>query len=84
VPEDRLSRWCCLVARQRAIELLRCEGVTVVETTLRHADSAAADEIFRPEISPKVAPAIPDRRPTAHARAFLCARGRCVGISRMR
>jgi branched-chain amino acid aminotransferase len=32
--------------RQRVIELLRGEGVTVIEATLRYADFLAADEIF--------------------------------------
>ncbi|MGH6679414.1 MAG: branched-chain amino acid aminotransferase, partial [Bradyrhizobium sp.] len=34
------------ITRQRVIELLRRDGATVVETTLRYADFANADEIF--------------------------------------
>ncbi len=34
------------ITRQRVIELLRGDGVTVVEATLRYADFESADEIF--------------------------------------
>jgi branched-chain amino acid aminotransferase len=40
------------------IELLRGDGVTVVETTLRYADFAGADEIFSTGNFAKVAPVI--------------------------
>jgi branched-chain amino acid aminotransferase len=40
------------------IELLRGDGVTVVEATLRYADFAEADEIFSTGNFAKVAPVI--------------------------
>ena len=46
------------ITRQRVIELLRGEGVTVVEATLRYADFLAADEIFSTGNFAKVAPVI--------------------------
>jgi branched-chain amino acid aminotransferase len=66
------------------IELLRGEGATVVEATLRSADFVAADEIFSTGNFPKVAPVIriDDRQFTPGA--FLCPRGSCIGILRMR
>jgi branched-chain amino acid aminotransferase len=44
------------ITRQRVIELLRGDGATVVETTLRYADFLAADEIFSCGNFAKVAP----------------------------
>lgn len=46
------------ITRQRAISLLRGDGITVVETTLRYADFLAADEIFSTGNFAKVAPVI--------------------------
>lgn len=46
------------ITRQRVIGLLRADGVTVVETTLRYADFLAADEIFSSGNFAKVAPVI--------------------------
>ncbi|WP_407178033.1 branched-chain amino acid aminotransferase [Bradyrhizobium sp. STM 3562] len=46
------------ITRQRVIELLRGDGATVVETTLRYADFASADEIFSTGNFAKVAPVI--------------------------
>ena len=46
------------ITRQRVIELLRGEGVTVIEATLRYADFLAADEIFSTGNFAKVAPVI--------------------------
>ncbi|XUM23382.1 branched-chain amino acid aminotransferase [Bradyrhizobium oligotrophicum S58] len=46
------------ITRQRVIELLRADGVSVVETTLRYADFLAADEIFSSGNFAKVAPVI--------------------------
>jgi branched-chain amino acid aminotransferase len=46
------------ITRRRAIELLRGDGVTVVEATLRYADFAEADEIFSTGNFAKVAPVI--------------------------
>lgn len=46
------------ITRQRVIELLRRDGVTVVETTLRYADFANADEIFSSGNFAKVVPVI--------------------------
>ena len=34
------------ITRQRVIQLLRDDGITVVESTLRYEDFAGADEIF--------------------------------------
>ncbi len=46
------------ITRQRVISLLRADGVTVVEKTLRYADFLAADEIFSTGNFAKVAPVI--------------------------
>jgi len=46
------------ITRQRVIELLRGQGVTVVETTLRYAEFLKADEIFSSGNFAKVAPVI--------------------------
>ena len=46
------------ITRQRVISLLRDDGVTVVEKTLRYADFLAADEIFSTGNFAKVAPVI--------------------------
>ncbi len=46
------------ITRQRVIELLRGDGVTVVEKTLRYEDFQAADEIFSTGNFAKVAPVI--------------------------
>jgi branched-chain amino acid aminotransferase len=44
------------ITRQRVIELLRDDGVTVVETALRYADFLEADEIFSSGNYSKVTP----------------------------
>ena len=44
------------ITRQRVISLLRSDGVTVVETTLRYQDFLAADEIFSTGNYGKVVP----------------------------
>jgi branched-chain amino acid aminotransferase len=44
------------ITRQRVIDLLRGDGATVVETTLRYADFLSADEIFSSGNFAKVAP----------------------------
>jgi branched-chain amino acid aminotransferase len=46
------------ITRQRVINLLRGDGVNVVEKTLRYADFLAADEIFSTGNFAKVAPVI--------------------------
>ena len=46
------------ITRQRVIGLLRGDGVTVVEKTLRYADFLGADEIFSTGNFAKVAPVI--------------------------
>jgi branched-chain amino acid aminotransferase len=46
------------ITRQRVIELLRRDGATVIETTLRYDDFANADEIFSTGNFAKVAPVI--------------------------
>jgi branched-chain amino acid aminotransferase len=46
------------ITRQRVIDLLRGDGVTVVESTLRYADFQNADEIFSSGNFAKVAPVI--------------------------
>ena len=46
------------ITRQRVIELLRADGVSVVETTLRYDDFLKADEIFSSGNFAKVAPVI--------------------------
>ena len=44
------------ITRQRVIELLRADGVTVVETALSYADFQSADEIFSTGNFSKVSP----------------------------
>jgi len=46
------------ITRQRVIVLLRGDGATVIETTLRYADFLGADEIFSTGNFAKVAPVI--------------------------
>ncbi len=46
------------ITRQRVIDLLRGDGVTVLEKTLRYADFEKADEIFSTGNFAKVAPVI--------------------------
>ena len=46
------------ITRQRVISLLRGDGVTVIESTLRYADFAQAHEIFSTGNFAKVAPVI--------------------------
>jgi branched-chain amino acid aminotransferase len=46
------------ITRQRVIELLRGDGVTVIEATLRYADFENADEVFSSGNFAKVAPVI--------------------------
>jgi branched-chain amino acid aminotransferase len=46
------------ITRQRVIDLLRADGVTVVETILRYPDFENADEIFSSGNFAKVAPVI--------------------------
>ena len=46
------------ITRRRVIELLRSDGVTVVESTLRYQDFLGADEIFSSSNFAKVAPVI--------------------------
>jgi branched-chain amino acid aminotransferase len=46
------------ITRQRVIDLLRGDGVTVIEKTLRYEDFATADEIFSTGNFAKVAPVI--------------------------
>jgi branched-chain amino acid aminotransferase len=46
------------ITRQRVIGLLRSDGTTVVETTLKYADFQSADEIFSSGNFAKVAPII--------------------------
>jgi branched-chain amino acid aminotransferase len=46
------------ITRQRVIDLLRGDGVTVIETTLRYEDFQTADEIFSTGNFAKVAPVI--------------------------
>jgi branched-chain amino acid aminotransferase len=46
------------ITRQRVIDLLRDDGATVVEATLRYADFLGADEIFSSGNFAKVAPVI--------------------------
>jgi branched-chain amino acid aminotransferase len=54
------------ITRQRLISLLRGEGISVVETTLRYQDFLEADEIFSSGNFAKVAPVIRiDDRPLA-------------------
>jgi branched-chain amino acid aminotransferase len=46
------------ITRQRVIDLLRADGVEVVETTLKYQDFTGADEIFSSGNFAKVAPVI--------------------------
>jgi branched-chain amino acid aminotransferase len=46
------------ITRQRVIDLLRGDGVTIVETTLSYVDFLGADEIFSSGNFAKVAPII--------------------------
>jgi branched-chain amino acid aminotransferase len=46
------------ITRQRVIDLLRGDGVSVVEATLRYSDFEGADEIFSTGNFAKVAPVI--------------------------
>ena len=46
------------ITRQRVVGLLRADGVTVIETTLRYDDFLRADEIFSSGNFAKVAPVI--------------------------
>src|SRR6516165_2758996 len=46
------------ITRRRVIELLRADGVTVVESTLSYPDFLGADEIFSSGNFPKVAPVV--------------------------
>jgi branched-chain amino acid aminotransferase len=46
------------ITRQRVIDLLRGDGATVVETTLKYSDFQGADEIFSSGNFAKVAPII--------------------------
>jgi branched-chain amino acid aminotransferase len=46
------------ITRQRVIDLLRTDGVTVVEATLRYADFQGADEIFSSGNFAKVTPIV--------------------------
>ena len=46
------------ITRQRVIELLRGDGVSVVEATLRYEDFLNADEIFSSGNFAKVAPVV--------------------------
>jgi branched-subunit amino acid aminotransferase/4-amino-4-deoxychorismate lyase len=51
------------ITRQRVINLLRSDGVTVIETTLHYSDFENADGIFSSDNFAKVAPVIRiDRR----------------------
>jgi len=72
------------ITRQRVIEPLRGEGVTVVEATLRYADFLAADEIFSSGNFANVVPVIRiDDRQLAPGPFYARARS-CIGILRMR
>ncbi len=63
------------ITRQRVIDLLRRDGVTVIEKTLRYADFQAADEIFSTGNFAKVAPVIRiDDRQLAPGRFYTRAR----------
>jgi branched-chain amino acid aminotransferase len=63
------------ITRQRVIELLRGDGATVVEATLRYDDFKAADEIFSTGNFAKVAPVIRiDDRQLAPGRFYARAR----------
>jgi branched-chain amino acid aminotransferase len=63
------------ITRQRVIDLLRRDGVTVIEKTLRYEDFQAADEIFSTGNFAKVAPVIRiDGRELAPGRFYARAR----------
>src|ERR1700759_2957764 len=63
------------ITRQRVIDLLRGDGVTVVEATLRYEDFLKADEIFSTGNFAKVAPVIRiDDRQLAPGRFYTRAR----------
>ena len=63
------------ITRQRVIDLLRGDGVTVVEKTLRYEDFEKAEEIFSTGNFAKVAPVIRiDDRPLAPGRFYSRAR----------
>ncbi|MGY3234506.1 MULTISPECIES: branched-chain amino acid aminotransferase [unclassified Bradyrhizobium] len=63
------------ITRQRVIELLRADGITVLETTLRYSDFVTADEIFSTGNFAKVAPVIRiDDRALAPGRFYARAR----------
>jgi branched-chain amino acid aminotransferase len=63
------------ITRQRVIELLRGDGVTVIEKTLRYEDFQTADEIFSTGNFAKVAPVIRiDDRQLAAGRFYTRAR----------
>jgi branched-chain amino acid aminotransferase len=63
------------ITRQRVIELLRSDGATVVEATLRYEDFETADEIFSTGNFAKIAPVIRiDDRQLAPGRFYARAR----------
>ena len=63
------------ITRQRVIELLRGEGVAVLETSLRYSDFVAADEIFSTGNFAKVTPVTRiDDRPLAPGPLYARAR----------
>jgi len=63
------------ITRQRVIDLLRADGVSVVEATLRYEDFKTADEIFSTGNFAKVAPVIRiDDRQIAPGRFYARAR----------
>jgi branched-chain amino acid aminotransferase len=63
------------ITRQRVIDLLRDDGVTVIESTLRYEDFEKADEIFSTGNFAKVAPVIRiDDRQLAPGRFYARAR----------
>src|ERR1700742_2695146 len=63
------------ITRQRVIELLRGDGITVIEKTLRYEDFVGADEIFSTGNFAKVAPVIRiDDRQLAPGRFYTRAR----------
>jgi branched-chain amino acid aminotransferase len=63
------------ITRQRVIDLLRGDGVTVIEKTLRYKDFETADEIFSTGNFAKVAPVIRiDDRQLAPGRFYTRAR----------
>ena len=63
------------ITRQRVIQLLRGDGITVLETALRYCDFVTADEIFSTGNFAKVAPVIRiDDRQLMPGRFYACAR----------